>query len=244
MEDEEGYIPTEEQELVTLAERLLPLASPVRLRLLRYLRRPHYLEEIASYLRISRQGAKKHVDQLVGNGAIERRGAMRSTGPVVEYVIDPQAMFLFYDEFERLMSFQREDDSPSSRRTVIGESSQAPTGPCVVILHGLRKGRRVRLPDKGEFTIGRDPMCDLNLDYDPFASQRHCLLRASRKGFTLVDLRSTNGTSLNLAPLERGAEVHVYHGDLVGVGRSLFLFWEQERPAGALKSQIEESEKR
>jgi transcriptional regulator with AAA-type ATPase domain len=55
--------------------------------------------------------------------------------------------------------------------------------------------RTIRVEPSGAFTIGSDPANDLVLD-DPFVSAFHCRLAPTVRGWTLVDLDSTNGTQL------------------------------------------------
>lgn len=84
-------------ENVQLVSRLLqPLANPVRLNLLGYLRKPHYLEEIAAHLGMSRQAARKHVKHLLDAGWVTR--GPRDDAHVVEYALSLQALLRFKSE--------------------------------------------------------------------------------------------------------------------------------------------------
>lgn len=220
----------EERELELLAERLVPLASPVRLRLLRFLTRPHYLEEIASYLGLTRQAARKHVDQLVEIGVLDRQSGTRETGPVTEYLVNPSALYLLYDEFEKLASLRRAEEPDVLSRTVAQPGARplsAPAGgPCLTVVRGLNLGQRHRLPPAAkEWTIGRDTTCAIAVPYDAYASNRHAEVRYEGGRYLLTDLRSTNGTLHNFVLLARGGEVELAHGDVVGVGKTVLLFW-------------------
>lgn len=220
-------------ELEALAERLVPLASAPRLKLLRFLTQPHYLEEIASHLGLTRQAARKHLDQLVEIGVLDRKSGVRETGAVTEYIVNPQALFLIYDEFEKLASLRRSEEPETLSRTVAEGGRRSPAspadGPCLTIVRGLDVGRRARLPREGgrEWIAGRDPTVDFVLPYDPYASNRHAAIRLERGRYVLTDLRSTNGTFRNFEMLARGGEVEIAHGDLVGLGRTLLVFWDQ-----------------
>lgn len=222
----------DEHELELLAERLVPLASPLRLRLLRYLTRPHYLEEIATYLSLTRQAARKHLEQLVEIGVLDRQPGVRSTGAVTEYVVNAQSLFLLYDEFEKLASLRRDDASDVLSRTVPrGLDAVALArreGPSLTIVRGLDYGRRVRMPAQpgAAWIIGREATCAIGLAYDAFASNRHAEIRFEDRAFRLRDLRSTNGTTHNWLAMPRGGEIALAHGDTIGVGKSLFLFWD------------------
>jgi DNA-binding transcriptional ArsR family regulator len=221
---------TEDVDLERMAEWLKPLASPLRLRLLRFLTRPHYLEEVASHLKLTRQAARKHLDKLVAIGVLDRRAGQRDKLPVTEYLINPQALFLIYDEFEKLGSLRRDERDEVLVRTLAEPGRRAPpgpeAGPCLTVVRGLNLGMRSRLPEDREWTIGRDPRCDLPVTHDPYASNRHAEVRRERGQFVLTDLRSTNGTQHNWGLLARGGEAALRHGDLVGVGKTLLLFWE------------------
>ncbi len=222
----------EDADLERLAGLLLPLSSPVRLRLLRFLTTPHYLEEVASHLKLTRQAARKHLDKLVAIGVLDRKPGTRDTGPVTEYVINPQALFLVYDEFEKLGSLRRDERSDVMLRTVAEPGVRSPAagaaGPCMWIVRGLNIGLRAALPPKDgrEWVIGRDVRCDLVVAHDPYASNRHAEIRRENGAYVLTDLRSTNGTKHNWALVARGGEVPLRHGDLVGVGKTLLLFWD------------------
>lgn len=226
------------EHLERLANSLRPLASPVRLRLLRFLTNPHYLEEVASHLMLTRQAARKHLDQLGAIGVIEKRSGVRESGPVTEYVIHPQSIFLIYDEFEKLGSLRRENPPDVMTRTVAGPGQRfAPEpqpGPLLSIVRGFNVGQRFKLQAGTSKTwlIGRDERCDLHFDHDPYASNRHAEIRWEKGRFVLTDLRSTNGTTHNWALLPRGGEVELRHGDLVGIGKSLLLLWDASSPPG------------
>jgi DNA-binding transcriptional ArsR family regulator len=220
-------------DLERMASWLRPLASPIRLKLLRFLTRPHYLEEVASHLKLSRQAARKHLDKLVAIGVLERKSGVRDTGPVTEYVINPQALFLIYDEFEKLGSLRRNEPQDVMMRTLAEPGKRAApdarAGPCFWIVRGLNTGQRVTLLKAGgrEWLIGRDAPCDLVVQHDPYASNRHAEVRLEAGRYVLTDLRSTNGTTHNWAMLPRGGSVTLRHGDLVGVGKTLLLFWDE-----------------
>lgn len=220
-------------DLERLAKLLKPLGSPVRLRLLRYLTRPHYLEEVASALRLSRQAARKHLDKLVSIGVLQRQPGVRDSGPVTEYVIHPQALFLIYDEFEKLGSLRPAERDDLMMRTLPepgrGARSDRARGPCFFVVRGFGMGLHIPLTPQVQqsWVIGRDHRCDLPLPHDPFASNRQAEVSWDNGRFMLSDLRSTNGTEHNWALLPRGGQVALRHGDLVGVGKTLLLFWDE-----------------
>lgn len=77
-----------------------------------------------------------------------------------------------------------------------------------------------RLLPAGTFRIGRGPDNDWVLadDRDRTVSRRHCLVSVTSGGATLVDLGSSNGTSVNGRPLEPHLPVPIGPGDSLSVG--------------------------
>jgi len=214
-----------------LAAWLRPLANPLRLRILWFLTEPHHLEEVAAHLGISRQGTRKHLDMLVDIGVVERIEGKRER-VVMEYVIRPQALFLIYDNFEKLSTLRSSRDAAAGAAGATmhgaGDAPRAAhaSGPGLWVVRGLRTGSAwplTRLRDE-TWVIGRDRGCALCVDYDPYASNRHAEVRWDGSRFLLTDLRSTNGTTHNWSFLARGASAPLAHGDLLGVGKTLLLF--------------------
>jgi hypothetical protein len=192
------------------------------------------VEEIASHLKLTRQAAQRHVRLLEDAGLVERRPGSRPTGAVVEYTVAPHALFALHEEFEKLSAIRakrpdlmhRTQASPDRAASARGGSG------CLVVVRGPRWGERVPLSSARDraWVIGRDDRCDVVVDYDPYASNRHAELRWSNGDFVVTDLRSTNGTTLNLTAIPRGGAARVQHGDLVGVGHTLLLLWKQPGP--------------
>lgn len=220
-------------DLAAMASWLKPLASPLRLEILRYLRHPHYLEEVASHLGLTRQATRRHLDQLVAIGALERRPGVRSTGPVTEYVTSGQALFRIHDKFELLGSLSSTDAVPNAvtlPATGAARRGGLEQGPALCVVRGMETGRLLRLdgPGRDHWVVGRDGRCQIALPWDPFVSTRHAELRREGRRFLVTDLRSTNGSQVNWSPLLPGASVPLGHGDLLGFGRTLLLYWNRE----------------
>jgi ABC transport system ATP-binding/permease protein len=79
---------------------------------------------------------------------------------------------------------------------------------------------------KQEFTVGRDPACDLVLDH-PTVSRRHAVIRLARGTPTIEDLGSTvgvrvNGQPVRRAPLEVGDQIAIGPFRIVFDGEDLF----------------------
>jgi len=82
----------------------------------------------------------------------------------------------------------------------------------------------------GTLTIGRDEGCGLRFDAgETEVSRRHAVVRGDESGFSLTDLRSTNGTRVNGRPVET---VLLRPGDVIELGAGGPL----------LRVQVEESE--
>jgi pSer/pThr/pTyr-binding forkhead associated (FHA) protein len=87
--------------------------------------------------------------------------------------------------------------------------------PAKLTLHPPQRAARFLIIRDGEsLVIGRDPGCELVIE-DPRVSKRHARLRWSDRGWTLEDLGSKNGTTVNGVPAA-GAEVR--DGDAISFG--------------------------
>lgn len=226
---EAGARPSKPTDFEALAESLDPLGNPTRLELLHYLTEPHYLEEIASFLSMSRQAAEKHVEKLHEIGAVEKQAGERETGPVREYVVDPQRLFDLSQEFSKLGDLERQDDQEALARTLQGRegSGSVPQHPSLVVVHGIEKGSGYPLaPPDESWTIGRDEERDIPLGYDPYVSNQHAEVRRDGDTYRVVDAFSTNGTLVNWEELEPGEERRLEPGDIIGVGKSLLVYQE------------------
>ncbi len=88
--------------------------------------------------------------------------------------------------------------------------------PAMLTLHQPERASRVVVIRDGEsLEIGRDLYCDLVLE-DSSVSRRHARIGWNGSGWTLVDVGSKNGTTVNGEPA-RGAELR--DGDSIGIGR-------------------------
>lgn len=70
-------------------------------------------------------------------------------------------------------------------------------------------------------TIGRDPKSDIPLAKDDSVSRQHARVRPERADFVLEDLGSSNGTYVDGVPI---ISCRLHGGDIIQIGRSLFLF--------------------
>ena len=93
-----------------------------------------------------------------------------------------------------------------------------PQGSDLGILKPLGGGDPVPLR-KIELVIGRRPSCDICLDFTNI-SGKHCLLRFHNQVWHVKDLGSTNGTTVNGAPLS--SEHTIMPDDELGVAGHIF----------------------
>ena len=96
-----------------------------------------------------------------------------------------------------------------------------------VCLSGPLAGQSFSLGEEA-LSIGRGPESLLQLP-DVAASRRHCVLEPTGAGYRLRDLASRRGTFVNGVPVQ---ERLLADGDLVTIGRSLFVFQTGEDGAG------------
>ncbi|HNP62653.1 MAG TPA: FHA domain-containing protein [Woeseiaceae bacterium] len=72
---------------------------------------------------------------------------------------------------------------------------RAPTAPRVVLTRDGKTLRIISMPP-GNYVVGRSKLSDIQVD-DRFVSNNHALLQVYRNAVLLVDLNSTNGTTVN-----------------------------------------------
>ncbi|MGB7339705.1 MAG: FHA domain-containing protein [Phototrophicaceae bacterium] len=86
--------------------------------------------------------------------------------------------------------------------------------------------------DRLSITIGRDTDNDISLDA-PEVSRHHMRLVLTVDGYTLEDLNTMNGTSVNREKITHQQILH--HNDMIGVGTSLHM-WYTDDPDSLLAS--------
>ncbi len=225
-----------------LADALNALANSVRIQLLREVRTPKILKDIKVYAPVdaagdrgrplSRQSVKDHLDRLTQIGAVVTREIKGERGMTVEYVMNQQQVFRISEEFRSLAKLRAVPSLPLD--TVLGEQEQEShqiQGPCLVLVKGIDEGQTFSLEppdgDKAEWIIGRRRSTHISLEYDPFVSSQNSVIRWRDATYTLEDLpESRNGTTRNFRLMPKGRPTPIRNGDLVGVGRSLLLFYE------------------
>ena len=83
------------------------------------------------------------------------------------------------------------------------------------IMHPVGGGDPIPLT-KAELVVGRRPGCDIRLDFENI-SGKHCVLRLINGVWMVRDLGSTNGTTVNNAPVQ---EWQLADGDVIRLGHS------------------------
>jgi len=91
--------------------------------------------------------------------------------------------------------------------------------PSIVVLAGPLKGQTFVLSDL-EFSIGREASNSLCVN-GKLISRHHALIKAGSGYFSIFDLNSRNGTSVNGVPVK---ERRLEPGDRIHIGESLLLF--------------------
>jgi DNA-binding transcriptional ArsR family regulator len=217
-----------------LATYLKAMAHPKRVHLLGFLTQPHHIEEIASELGVARQTAQEHVQQLYEAGLLVKLEGKGERKPVVDYLVAPARLFHVYEMVGQLSQVRPDADESKVARNAteaLGGPARSQRGPedpdlpRLTVVHGLRIGQTLTLHGDGPWMLGREPTSAIDLDYDPYASQRHAeIRRAPAGGFVVADLYSTNGTFLEWRPLARGGVSRIENGSLLRVGKTLLLF--------------------
>jgi diguanylate cyclase (GGDEF)-like protein len=115
----------------------------------------------------------------------------------------------------------------------VARALREPHRPVLVVLSGNEMG--VRTPIDRAVLIGRDPACDLVLN-DGLVSSRHALVEDRGDSFTLVDLGSTNGTSVNG---KKGTEFALSSNDKLILGRTVLRFEMQDPLVQAYGAELE-----
>lgn len=73
------------------------------------------------------------------------------------------------------------------------------------------------LVDRSPFVMGKDLACDGVIPGVDEISRRHAMITLREEGYTLTDLDSMNGTTLNDERLQPGKEYPVAAGDVIGL---------------------------
>lgn len=109
-------------------------------------------------------------------------------------------------------------------------AASLPPEPCLLLSSGSRPPSR-HLLDQDRLLIGRGEHSDITI-LDRFVSRQHALLLRKPSGDWIIDLNSTNGTSVNSVLVH---ERRLEHGDVISLGNHRLLYHHPAaRPAGPL----------
>lgn len=206
------------------------LASPVRLQILRRLRTPAPLAAIdvagtraEAGATLARQTVRRHLDRLIESGIV----SVRHQPAGDEYVTNHQRVFALSEElrdFARMRPTVEPDGMTVHARP---RDLGARDGDRLVLVRGLDEGAAFDLsPGVEAWRIGRRRGLEISLDYDPAVSGENAVVRWAEGHHTLEDVpTSRNGTTHNFRRLGPDERVRLRHGDVLGVGRSLLLYW-------------------
>lgn len=131
-----------------------------------------------------------------------------------EHAVDEQYSFLGFVE----VTFVIEERLTTGQFDVAAtfQESAGGAGPASLI---SATGERLVLGDE-PITVGRVTDCQLIID-DTNVSRRHAEIRPTPSGWTVTDLKSTNGTTVNGKPV---SESVLAHGDVVSFGSFAVTF--------------------
>lgn len=217
-----------------LAEAFVLLANAQRIGLLRLLQVPHSVGDIrlppgearqGSHPRpaMSPQAVRKHLDRLLEHHFVQSLPARGETGAEM-FVVNHARLYALAEEMRALAMLRPAAEAPGRTEQLAAEPpAPEPGAPRLVVVHGLREGHSY--PLAAGCVVGRGKSCDVRLDYDPFVSQQHASLRQRGDAWLVEDLGSRNGTLVNWLALPKKGSQALRHGDVVGVGRTLLLFW-------------------
>lgn len=221
-----------------LAALLGALASGTRLSILRTLRQPKALAEIevrppeegGTGRALARQTVREHLDRLIQSGLVTTREVDRDYGATVEFLVNHQAVYAMSEELRGLARL-RPAVEPEAM-TVVAPREETPTarGPALVVVKGLDEGTtfdlRPRPTGPSEWVIGRRRGLAVTLDFDPYISTENARVAWDGTAHFIEDLpESRNGTTVNFRPIPKATRHPLRHGDIIGVGRSLLVYW-------------------
>ena len=124
-------------------------------------------------------------------------------------------------------------DSADELRAQLQNSLRETIRPVLVVLSGNQMGQRVKVDRT--LMVGRDPNADLTLT-DAGVSWRHARIEDRGDAWVLVDLKSTNGTSVNG---KGGGEFMLQGNDKLIFARTVVRFEVQDRQDEVYNEQLE-----
>lgn len=229
-------VPDPDHPDVRLAHALAALATPTRIALMRALRTPRILAEIevkshepGSQRNLARQTVRQHLDVLLDAHMVSAHETERSRGETHEFVLNHQAVYALSEDLRALARLRPLVEPSMETAAANVGGAPAMRRPCLVLVKGLDEGTSFDLrPENGrhEWTIGRRRGAEVSLDFDPFVSSENSRIAWIDGAHYLENVPgSRNGTMHNFRPVEDGRRQRLQQGDVVGVGRSLLVYW-------------------
>ena len=124
-------------------------------------------------------------------------------------------------------------EASSTLTQAVVQAVKAPHRPVLVVISGGDMGMRKSVDRT--LLVGRDPACDLVLT-DALVSSRHALLEDRGDCWALIDLDSTNGTSVNGT---KGKEFVLSPNDKIVFGKTVARFDMQDKLEQAYDELVE-----
>lgn len=225
-----------------LAQDLAALAYPLRLALLDALHVPLILSDIQvrpwkadDSLDPDRPAAKQtvlsHLERLGEKGLVKLGTTERAGKVLTTYAANPQRLYSLSEDLRLLVQRHAGHGAAEDQTGTMTSARPAAAvpGARVVVVHGAYQGRSFPLDgapgSQTRWTVGRAPDVEVSLDYDPFVSARNSEIRRAGEVWEIVDLGGKNGTQFNWRALPREGSAKLATGDIIGVGRSLLVFY-------------------
>lgn len=219
-----------------LTAALDALANPLRLAIVRQLRAPRALREIEVRQTagdhpalLARQTVRWHLGRLVECGIVDSRGGQRDYGETTEFTVNHQRIFSLAEDVRALARI-RPVVEPDAE-TVASDAAEPPSRPGarLVMVRGIDEGIEFHVDPRAgqrQWMIGRRRGLAVSLDFDPSVSAENTVLAWKGSFHVVQDIPgSRNGTTINFRRLPPGEERRLVHGDIIGVGRCLLVYW-------------------
>jgi hypothetical protein len=122
-------------------------------------------------------------------------------------------------------------DRASSSFTILPKNAPSGGPRWLISLEGLVPGRPLGIEVVGDIVLGtvRQPTDAPDLDLSTYGaddkgvSRRHAVLRPTKSSLYLIDLKSTNGTSVNGVTAGNGVAIELQNRDGVSLGALTFM---------------------
>ena len=131
--------------------------------------------------------------------------------------------------------FYRISDKMGQNHNILNSIKDLTTMAWIEIIDGPFQG--VSIAVNGKLTIGRNTCNDLFLN-DANVSRRHAEIWIKAEIFALIDLGSSNGTTLNKKLLRKLVPQHIYDNDEFVIGLNRFIFHSDSIPPEKVNTTI------